>query len=146
MTNPYAPPRGEPSRALGVEYELRQRGRLFVSLICAGIAVFAVVTLFFSGVSSAGLLRTALTAGLVYALYQGRNWARVLTAVFLAIGGLLALIAVAQDDFGLTGAHAALLAAMLAFYFGASAMLLLSPAISAFFRIGRFQRFEGDSE
>jgi hypothetical protein len=112
-------------------------GRVWVLGICGVCLVISLVGTFVTNVASGvplqitDIIRFVLTILLFVALYQGRNWARWVTAVLLGLGGFISV------GGGLVLLQATSIAVLLILigvvYLGCVCILFMVPSVRHFF-------------
>ena len=76
--------------------------------------------------------RLLLTAVLVFLVYEGYNWARILAGVLAGLAGVLGIYGLLVSGFGKFGNRTGLVLLMLVLYFVMMAILLFSQNAIAF--------------
>lgn len=109
---------------------------LFVLLIILELCTIAhKIATFTERIFVITCIRELLTAGLIYAVYSGRGWAKRIMAVLIFLGSSMMASAYSKT-------HSNIVAAMLLYYLGCL-ILLLSGQVKAFMLYQK-QKREGD--
>lgn len=109
----------------------RKKGRSTVIYVIIIIVMSEIVTAGFNDLGIGLVIRWALTLAMCYFLYQGRNWARWLTAALSGFAGAAGVIAgsilLTQSLFGI------LLIAMSLVDIGCAVALIFGPGVADYF-------------